>query len=111
MAEREIVPYGVDKPTPLNIIPPHGVALVPSSQSYFAQAIHCPVLAPPLPRLLLKDKPHQPDAPPTIKLTKEINLLSPRANEMLTGVKTNKFRDIACAKYKSVTLCTTIDGV
>ena len=30
---------------------------------------------------------------------------------MLTGVKTNKFGDVTCAKYKSVTPRTTIDGV
>ena len=30
---------------------------------------------------------------------------------MLTEAKTNKFGDVTCAKYKSVTPCTTIDGV
>ena len=30
---------------------------------------------------------------------------------MLTRVKTNKFGDVTCAKYKSVTPHTTIDGV
>ena len=44
-------------------------------------------------------------------MTKEINLLPPRVNEVLTGVKTNKFGDVTCAKYKSVTPRTTIDGV
>ena len=42
---------------------------------------------------------------------KEINLLPPRVNEVLIGVKTNKFGDVTCAKYKSVTPRTTIDGV
>ena len=42
---------------------------------------------------------------------KEINLLPPKGHEVLTGVKTNKFEDVTCAKYKSVTPCTTIDGV
>ena len=42
---------------------------------------------------------------------KEINLLPPTGNEGLTGVKTNKFGDVTCAKYKSVTPCTTVDGV
>ena len=46
-----------------------------------------------------------------IKVLKEINLLPPKANEVLTGVKTNKFGDITCMKYKSVTPRTTIDGV
>ena len=46
-----------------------------------------------------------------IKVTKEINLLPPKGHEVLIGVKTNKFGDVTCAKYKSVTPCTTIDGV
>ena len=32
-------------------------------------------------------------------------------HEVLTGVKTNMFGDVACAKYKSVNPRTTIDGV
>jgi len=73
------------------------------------------MIALPPPRLLLKDKPCQQeprlDVQKLIKVTKEINLLPPRANEVLTGVKTNKFGDVTCAKYKSVTPRTTIDGV
>jgi len=42
---------------------------------------------------------------------KEINLLPPKPNEMLTRVKTNKFGDVTCAKYKSVTPRVTIDSV
>ena len=61
--------------------------------------------------LLLKDKPHQFDASLMIKVLKEINLLPPRANEMVTRVKTNKFGDVMCAKYKSVTPRLSIDGV
>ena len=99
------------KPILLSIIPPWGVAPIPSNQSYFAQAIHRPVLAPPPPCLLLKDKPRQPDASPTIKVPKEINLLPPRANETLTGVKTNEFGDVTCVKYKSITPRLSIDGV
>ena len=30
---------------------------------------------------------------------------------MLTGLRTNKFGDVTCAKYKSVTPHVTIDGV
>jgi hypothetical protein len=33
------------------------------------------------------------------------------ANEMLTRVKTNKFGDVTCVKYKSVTPRVAIDGV
>jgi len=42
---------------------------------------------------------------------KEINLLPLKGHEVLTEVKTNKFGDVTCAKYKSVTPRTTIDGV
>ena len=44
-------------------------------------------------------------------MTKEINLLPPKGHEVLTRVKTNKFGHVTCVKYKSVTPCTTIDGV
>ena len=42
---------------------------------------------------------------------KEINYLSLKDHEVLTGLKTNKFGDVTCAKYKSITPRTTIDGV
>ena len=42
---------------------------------------------------------------------KEINHLPPKDHEVLTRLKTNKFRDVTCAKYRSVTPCTIIDGV
>ena len=44
-------------------------------------------------------------------MTKEINLLPPKGHEVLIGVKTNKFGDITCEKYKSVTPRLSIDGV
>jgi hypothetical protein len=68
------------------------------------------VIAPPPLRLLLQDKPRQPEVP-KIKVPKQINLLPSRANQTLTGVKTNKFGDITCAKYKLVTPHLSIDGV
>jgi len=46
-----------------------------------------------------------------IKVTKEINLLPPKGHEVLIEVKTNKFGDVTCAKYKSVTPRIAIDGV
>ena len=115
MADREIIPYGIDlneKPDALelSVVPLQEMAPVPSNQSYFAQANHCLAIALPLMRLLLQDKPCQPKAP-KIKVPKEINLLTPRANETLMGEKTNKFRDVTYTKYKSVTPCVTIDGV
>jgi len=73
------------------------------------------VIALPPPCLFLEDKPCQQelslDVPTLIKVTKEINLLPPKGHEVPTGLKTNKFRDVTCMKYKSVTPCTTIDGV
>ena len=48
---------------------------------------------------------------PKIKVPKEINLLPTRANETLTGIQTNKFGDVTCAKYKSVMPRLSIDGV
>jgi len=70
-------------------------------------------LSPPCP--LLEGKPHQEepklDVQKLIKVMKEINLLPPKGHEVLIKVKTNKFGDVICAKYKSVTPRTTIDGV
>ena len=42
---------------------------------------------------------------------KEINHLPLKGHEVLTGVKTNKFGDVTCVKYKLVNPRTTIDGV
>ena len=73
------------------------------------------MIAPPSPCLLLEGKPHQQeprlDVQKLIKGTKEINLLPPKGYEVLTGVKTDKFGDVTCAKYKLVTPRTIIDGV
>ena len=69
------------------------------------------MIVPPPPHLLLKDKPRQPNVAPTIKVPKMISIIPPRPNERLTGVNTNKFGDITCAKYKSITPRLSIDGV
>ena len=73
------------------------------------------MITPPPPCPLLGGKPHQQeprlDIQKLIKVTKKINLLPPKGHEVLIGVKTNKFGDITCAKYKSVTPRTIIDGV
>ena len=119
MANKEIAPYGFDpskKPDALalTVVPPK-VTLIHSSQSYFTQAIRRPALVPPPLRSLLEDKPRQQeprlDLQKLIKVTKEINLLPPKGHKTLTGVKTNKFGDVTCVKYKSVTPRTTIDRV
>ena len=119
MANKLIVPYGFDlnkKPDALalSVVPPE-ITPIHSSQSYFAQAIHHPILAPPLPHPLLEGKSCQQepclDVQKLVKVTKEINLLLPKGHEVLTRVKTNKFGDVTCANYKSISLRTTIDGV
>ena len=68
------------------------------------------MIASPPPCLLLQDKPRQPKVS-KIKVLKEINILPPRANEMLIRIKTNKFGDITCVKYKSVMPRLSIDRV
>ena len=119
MANKEIIPYGFDlnkKPDALALsVVPLEITPIRSSQSYYAQAICHLVIAPSLPRPLLEGKPRQQephlDVKKLIKVMKEINLLPPKGHEVLTGVKTNKFGDVTCVKYKSVTPRTTIDGV
>ena len=119
MANKEIVPYGFDPSKKLDALAlsvvPIEITPIRSSQSYFAQAIHRLVIAPLPPCLLLEGKPRQQeprlDVQKLIKVTKEINLLPPKGHEVPTGLKTNKFRDVTCAKYKSVTPCTIIEGV
>ena len=110
MAGREIIPYRVEEAIPLSIIPPREVAPIPSNQFYFAQAICCLVITSLPSCLLLQDKPCQLEEL-KIKVPKEINLLPPKVNETLTGVKTNKFGDVTCAKYKSATPRLSIDRV
>ena len=119
MANKEIVPYGFDlnkKPDALALsVVPLEITPICSSQSYFAQAIHRTMIAPLPPCPLLEGKPHQQEprlaTQKLIKVTKEINLLPPKGHEVLTVVNTNKFRDVTCAKYQSVTPRTTNDGV
>jgi len=119
MANKETVPYGFDpskKPDMLALtVAPLEVTPICSSQSYFTQAIHYPVLVPPPQRPLLEDKPRQQepclDLQKLIKVMKEINLLPPKGHEVLTGVKTNKFGDATCVKYKLVLPRLSIDGV
>ena len=119
MANKEIVPYGFDPSKKPNafalIVVPLEVTPICSSQSYFAHAIRRLVLVPPPPCPLLEGKPRQQepclDVQKWIKVMKEINLLPLKGHEVLTGVKTNKFGDITCAKYKLITSRTTIDEV
>jgi hypothetical protein len=116
---KEIIPYSFDlskNPDALALtVIPVEVTPICSSQSYFTQAIRRLVITPPPACPLLEDKPRQKeprlDIQKLIKVTKEINLLPLKGHEVLTRVKTNKFRDVTCAKYKLVTPHATIDGV
>jgi hypothetical protein len=63
MAGREIIPYGADlskKPNALALtaIPPKFTPIF-SNQSYYSQAIHRPLIAPPPPLLCLEGMPLQ----------------------------------------------------
>jgi hypothetical protein len=44
-------------------------------------------------------------------VSKEFNLLPPKPNEVLTGLKMNKFGDVTCMKYRSTTSRTSFEGV
>jgi hypothetical protein len=44
-------------------------------------------------------------------VSKELNLLPPKSNEVLTGLKTNKFGDQTCMKYRSTTPRMSFEGV
>jgi hypothetical protein len=98
----------------LTVVPPE-VTPICSKQSYYAQAVRHPLIALLPPPLHLEGKPLQQesklDAQKLFKVTKEINRLSPKDHEVLTGLKTNNFGDITCVKYRSVTPRTIIDGV
>ena len=48
---------------------------------------------------------------PTIQVPKDIKLLPSRPNETLTSVKTNKFGEVACAKYTIATPRVAFNGV
>ena len=119
MADKKTIPYGANlnkKPaTHALIIVPPKVTPIHSNQSYYAQAVRRPLIASPPPSLRLEGKPLQQepklDTQKLFKVTKEINHLPLKDHEVLTGLKTNKFGDVTCAKYKSVTPRTTIDGV
>jgi hypothetical protein len=45
------------------------------------------------------------------RVSKEFNLLPPKPNEVLIGLKMNKFGDVTCMKYRSTTPRTSFEGV
>jgi hypothetical protein len=65
------------------------------------------MLPPPPERLFLKDAPPKG---PIVRLPQDVKLLSPKVNEMLTGVKLDKLGQVICAKYTTGSPHPTIDG-
>jgi hypothetical protein len=82
----------------------------PKPHAFYARTVPCLTLALPLPCFTVKGKPGEPKVP-TFHVPKELNLLLPRPDEMLTRLKTNKFGDVTCMKYKKTTARVTLDGV
>jgi hypothetical protein len=94
----------------LTIMPPKEIMPVPKPQAFYACTVPCLTLASPLPSLTVEGKLGEPKVP-TFHIPKELNLLPPRPDEMLTGLKTNKFGDVTYMKYKKTTSRVTLDGV
>jgi hypothetical protein len=123
MADKEIVPFGMDlyKPPPVNdsqaivpVLEPTPLIVIPPKprqwsygQSYFTQ-VHQPTLPPLLERLFLKN------ALPKgliVRLPQDVKPLPSKANKTLTGVKLDKLGQVICAKYTTGTPHPPIDGV
>jgi hypothetical protein len=104
------------EPKPLVVIPSKEIVIMPPKeiepvhrqQSYYARAMPTLNLAPPPSRLAIEG-PSQPELS-KFCVPKELNVLPPKPNEMLTKLKTNKFGNVTCTKYKS-TQRVTLDGV
>lgn len=121
MADKQIIHYGMDLNQPLlvddslAIVLAQELALLAAippkkwsyEQFYFAQ-VRQPMLPSSLELLRLKDAPPKG---PIIKLSKDVKLLPPKPNEILTGVKYDKLGQVICAKYTSGTTHPSIDGV
>jgi hypothetical protein len=86
----------------LIVMPPNEFMPEPQPQSFYARTVPCLTLVPPLPCFIVEGKPGEPKVL-TFHIPKELNLLSPRPDEMLIGLKTNKFGDVTCMKYKKTT--------
>jgi hypothetical protein len=106
---------------PLTVVPPKPLATMPSKeiilassgtqqehppqQSFYTHKVSTLRLEPPPPHHTVADRSRQ------FNVSKEIGLLPPKLNEMLTGLKTNKFGDVTYAKYKSTTPRPAFEGV
>jgi hypothetical protein len=94
----------------LAITSPKEIMPAPKLHTFYAYTIPCLTLTLPPPYFTVKGKPSEPKVL-TFRVPKEINLLPPRPDEMLTGLKTNKFGNVTCMKYKKTTPHVTLDGV
>jgi hypothetical protein len=94
----------------LAVIPPKEIVPAPKPQAFYTRTIPCLTLAPSPPRFTVEGKLGKPKVL-TFCIPKDLNLLLPRPNEMLTELKTNKFGDVTCMKYKKTTSRVTLDGV
>jgi hypothetical protein len=94
----------------LTVTLPKEIMHVPKPQAFYARTIPCITLALPPPRFTVEGKLGEPKVL-TFCVPKELNLLLPRPDEMLTGLKTNKFGDVTYMKYKKTTPRVTLDGV
>jgi hypothetical protein len=106
-------PLAVVPPKPLATMPLKEIILAssgtqrehPPQQSFYTHEVSTLRLEPPPPRHTVVDRSRQ------FNVSKEIALLPPKPNETLTGLKTNKFGDVTCAKYKSTTPRPAFEGV
>jgi hypothetical protein len=98
------------QPKELAVTPPKEIMPMPKPQAFYARNVPCLTLAPPPPRFTVEGKPGQTKVL-TFCVPKELNLLPPRPDEMLTRLKTNKFGDVTYMKYKKATPRVTLDGV
>jgi hypothetical protein len=94
----------------LAIVPPKEVMPVHHQQSYYAHTMPTLRLSPLPSHLSIEGPCHQQEIPKS-HVSKELNLLPPKPNEVLMGLKMNKFGDVTCMKYRSTTPHTSFKGV
>jgi hypothetical protein len=94
----------------LTVVPPKEVGPIHHHQSYYTQATSTLCLSP-LPSCLSIEGPRLQQEMSKFHISKELDLLPPKPNEVLTGLKTNKFGDITCMKYRSTTPRMSFEGV
>jgi hypothetical protein len=91
-------------------MPPKEVGLVCHQQSYYAQATPALCLSSPPSLFSIEGSRHQQEMP-KFHVSKELDLLPPKPNEVLRGLKMNKFGDVTYMKYRSTTSRTSFEGV